>query len=437
MILSRFRQQVLRVLGSPELRPVDAAALFALVQVLFTSLFAMLIYIGLQHPDAPAGRLETLRQAWTVQTRILIPVNICLVLLCLIARRLSPTNQILAHLSLQFTVLVALWGGYLQGLYTHIFGISALIGVPLAGLVFFAVSIVRSAVITFVLGALALTIAEQLNLIPYAPLFPDSPVRDGHLDTRFLLQSSLLPVLISVTGLLLFIGVTQRLRRATALIRRYLPVQLAERILTGEYGETGHPERRRLTLFFSDVVGFTSAADRMEPEDLATLLNEYLSEMTRVAERFGATINQFVGDGIMIFFGAPEATTDQDHALRAVRMATAMQQRMSDLGEKWFAAGIQTPFRIRIGINTGTASVGDFGSLGRLTYSAIGNQTNLTARIQAACEPGRVLISHTTWALVKDEIPCKDRGEIQVEGLHYPVRVYEVTWEASREPRGA
>jgi class 3 adenylate cyclase len=409
--------------------------MFALAQVLFTSLFAVLIHLGLQQPDAPAAQLEVRRQAWIVQTRIVIPVNVCLVLLGLIARKRSPESHLLAHLSLQFTVLVALWGAHLQGLYTNVFGISALVGVPLAGLVFFAVSIVRPAVITFVLGALVITIAEQLHAIPYAPLLPSSPIRDGHLDTRFLLLTSLLPMLMSVTGIFLFIGVTQRLRRATSLIRRYLPIQLAEKILAGEHGETGQPERRRLTLFFSDVVGFTSVADRMEPEDLAALLNDYLSEMTRIAEAFGATINQFVGDGIMIFFGAPEATTDQDHALRAVRMATEMQQRMSDLAERWFAAGIQIPFRIRIGINTGTASVGDFGSVGRLTYSAIGNQTNLTARIQAACEPGRVLISHTTWALVKDEIPCEDRGEIQVEGLHYPVRVYEVAWEASREPR--
>jgi class 3 adenylate cyclase len=238
---------------------------------------------------------------------------------------------------------------------------------------------------------------------------------------------------MSVTSVLLLLDVTQRLRRATALIRRYLPVQLAERILAGEHAEAGQPERRRLTLFFSDVVGFTAAADQMEPEDLAALLNDYLSEMTRVAEGYGATINQFVGDGLMIFFGAPEATNDQDHALRAVRMAASMQRRMSTLGERWFRAGIQTPFRIRIGINTGTASVGDFGSTGRITYSAIGNQTNLTARIQTACEPGGILISHTTWALVKDQIPCKERGEIRVEGLHYPVRVYEVAWESLQE----
>jgi adenylate cyclase len=425
-MLTHLRQQVLRVLGSPELRPVDGAVLFALGQVLFTPVFALIIYISLHRHDVSAEQLEILRRAWIVQTRIIIPFNVGLLLMGLVVRKRAPGDRILAHLSIQSTMLVALWGTYLQGLYTHVFGVTALLGIPIAGLALFSVPIVRAAVITFLVGALAITVAEQSRLIPYAPLFPTQPVQDGHLSTRFLLETSLLPMFMTVVSVLVLIGVTQRLRRATALIRRYLPVQLADKILAGDHEAAAHPERRRLTLFFSDVVGFTAAADRMEPEDLAALLNEYLSEMTRIAEGFGATINQFVGDGIMMFFGAPEATTDQDHALRAVRMATAMQRRMSELSAKWFSAGIQTPFRIRIGLNTGTASVGDFGSGGRITYSAIGNQTNLTARIQAACEPGNVLISHTTWALVKDEIPCEERGEIAVAGLHYPIRVYEV-----------
>lgn len=240
-------------------------------------------------------------------------------------------------------------------------------------------------------------------------------------------------MLLAVITAFIFVASIERLRRATGLIRRYVPAQLATRILTGEHALRAAPERRKVTLFFSDVVGFTEAADRMEAEDLSALLNEYLSEMATIADAFGATLNQFVGDGIMIFFGAPDATRDEDHALRAVKMAEAMQRRMGELREKWFQEGIQEPFQIRIGINTGVASVGDFGSAGRITYSAIGNQTNLTARIQAACEPGRILVSHTTWALVKDQIAYKEHGEIQVKGLHYPVRVYEVPWEASQE----
>jgi class 3 adenylate cyclase len=217
-----------------------------------------------------------------------------------------------------------------------------------------------------------------------------------------------------------------RIDRSARLISRYVPSQLAEKIARGEHTESCRPERTRLTVFFSDIEGFTEASDRLDPEDLADLLDEYLSEMVAIADRHGATINQIVGDGIMAFFGAPQATTDRDHALRAVRMALAMQARMNELKDIWVTRGIQRPLRIRIGINTGHASVGDYGSPGRKLYSAIGVQTNLAARIQARCEPGAILISNSTWALVQDQVPCVDCGELLVKGMRYPVQVYEV-----------
>ncbi len=227
------------------------------------------------------------------------------------------------------------------------------------------------------------------------------------------------------------------LERSNRLIRRYVPAQLAQQILAGEYREDSKPQRRKLSIFFSDVQGFTDASDEIDPEELASILNEYLSEMTAIADRYGATVNQLVGDGIMIFFGAPTATDDRDHAVRAVRMALDMQQRMQELRSLWFKRGFQRPFQIRIGINTGFASVGDFGSEGRKLYSGIGVQTNVAARIQAHCEPGKVLISHTTWALVHDEITCADKGEVQFKGVHYPIRVYEVVETLSVAPASA
>jgi class 3 adenylate cyclase len=96
------------------------------------------------------------------------------------------------------------------------------------------------------------------------------------------------------------------------------------------------------------------------------------------------------------------------------------------LQEKWFKEGVQVPFRIRIGVNTGVANVGSFGSAGRKDYTAIGNQVNVAARLQAACPAGKILISHTTWALVHGGIPVQESGELAVKGVHYPVRTYLV-----------
>src|SRR5439155_17171780 len=126
--------------------------------------------------------------------------------------------------------------------------------------------------------------------------------------------------------------------------------------------------------------------------------------MVLIAEQYGATVDKFIGDGLMIFFGAPLDPHEPNHAVRAVRMAMAMQHRIPALRERWRRRGFEEPLEIRIGINTGIASVGAFGARGRMDYTAIGRQVNLAARLQVACDPERILISHSTWVLVKDEI---------------------------------
>jgi class 3 adenylate cyclase len=130
----------------------------------------------------------------------------------------------------------------------------------------------------------------------------------------------------------------------------------------------------------------------------------------------------------MIFFGAPQCTSDQDQAIRAVEMGIEMQKAMCDLRLKWAQAGIPHPFHIRIGINTGQASVGAFGSQQRLEYTAIGRQVNLAARIQAHCTPDHVLISQSTWALVHDKVSCVTQGQVMFHGLHEHMEIYDVQW---------
>jgi len=146
--------------------------------------------------------------------------------------------------------------------------------------------------------------------------------------------------------------------------------------------------------------------------------------MTALAAKYGATVDECVGDAVVCFFGAPAATDDRDHALRAARMALAMNRRVAGLEPHWQRFGARRPPRIRIGVNTGVASIGSFGSNRRMDYTAIGRQVNLAARLEAQCEPGSVLTSHSTYALVRDEIPCRPEGGIRVKGIHHPVQVY-------------
>jgi len=299
---------------------------------------------------------------------------------------------------------------------------------------------------SFLAIGLALETAAWNGVIPYAPFFRIVAMPEGKVLGSWLVVSWVLAISMTVLSMELFgyifarwrdrenqlaeahllLGASNaRLQEATSLIRRYVPAQLADGILSGQFTREGKWERRKLTLFFSDIRGFTDASDELEAEDLSRVLNEYLSEMSAIADRHGGTIDKFVGDAIMIFFGAPVATDDRDHALRAIRMATEMQVRMEELGRKWLNEGIENPFQIRIGINTGVATVGNFGSEGRMDYTAIGKQVNLAARLQSHCTPGKILVSHSTWALVKDDIPCRPMGEITVKGIHHPVKTYE------------
>jgi class 3 adenylate cyclase len=228
------------------------------------------------------------------------------------------------------------------------------------------------------------------------------------------------------------------LARANEMISRYVASQVAEKIRAGRYDEVDRHERRKLTIVFSDIKDFTAMAERLEPEDLSALLNEYLSEMSAIAKHHGGTIDKFVGDAIMVLFGAPVAYSDREQAVRAVRMGTEMQNQLSVLREKWQRHGVEQDVAIRIGVNTGQATVGNFGSNERMDYTAIGRQVNLAARLQAHCEPGRILVSHSTWMLIRDEIACVEKGEIQVKGFEHPVRAYEVAPSADRpSPDGA
>jgi class 3 adenylate cyclase len=223
-------------------------------------------------------------------------------------------------------------------------------------------------------------------------------------------------------------AVNRQMESAQEILSRYVAPQFARKIFEGGVEDVGQHQRRKLTLFFSDIADFTVAADRLEAEALAWLLNDYLDEMVTIALAHGGTVAQITGDGMFIFYGAPEATNDTDQALRCVGMAIAMQKRMRELSAKWSAKGIDEPLRIRCGINTGVVTVGGFGAKGRREYTAIGLQTNLAARLEAACEPGQILISHATWSLVGTQIPCTEKGAISVKGYSRPISTYQVVW---------
>ena len=209
-------------------------------------------------------------------------------------------------------------------------------------------------------------------------------------------------------------------------LAKYLSPQVYDSIFRGKQEVKVASSRKKLSVFFSDIADFTETADKLQSEELTHLLNHYLTEMSEIALAHGATIDKYVGDAILIFFGDPETKGIKEDALACVRMAIAMRDRMEGLQRHWRETGIERPLRCRMGIHTDYCTVGNFGSESRLDYTIIGGGVNTASRLESAAEPGEILISFETYAQVKDEIRCKEKGHIQVKGLAYPVTTYGV-----------
>jgi len=209
-------------------------------------------------------------------------------------------------------------------------------------------------------------------------------------------------------------------------LSKYLSPQLYKSIFSGEKNVEVASQRKKLTIFFSDIAGFTETTDLLESEELTYLLNQYLREMSAIALEYGATIDKFIGDAIMLFFGDPESKGARDDAIACVKMAIAMQQRMRDLQAEWRERGQEHVFQLRIGINTGFCTVGNFGSDDRVDYTIIGNEVNLAARLQSHADLGGILLAHETNSLVKDVVLAEETGTITVKGFSTPVRTHRV-----------
>jgi class 3 adenylate cyclase len=219
---------------------------------------------------------------------------------------------------------------------------------------------------------------------------------------------------------------TSALEQLSSQLAKYLSPQVYESIFTGRSKVAVASRRKKLTIFFSDLEGFTETSERLESEDLTQFLNHYLTEMSKIALQFGGTIDKYVGDAILIFFGDPDTQGVKADAVACVKMAIAMSKRMRQLDSVWRASGIEKPPRFRTGINTGFCTVGNFGSEDRMDYTIIGSGVNLARRLEQMAPPGEILISYETYAHVKHQICCEARGEINVKGFSHAVATYQV-----------
>ena len=233
-------------------------------------------------------------------------------------------------------------------------------------------------------------------------------------------------VLVSNAGLSRIRDHHDRLRGVTDQISKYISPQIYRCISEDSIPVGIRAARKNLTVFFSDIENFTELTDNMEAEGLTQLLNEYLDEMAQIVLEHGGTIDKFMGDGLMVFFGDPVSRGSHADALACVSMALQMRKKMKLLREKWQHDGITRPLHIRIGINTGYCTVGNFGSESRLDYTIIGNSVNIASRLEMAAARDEILIPNETYLLIKDQVICHVKPELRVKGIGRPIQVYQV-----------
>jgi adenylate cyclase len=183
--------------------------------------------------------------------------------------------------------------------------------------------------------------------------------------------------------------------------------------------------KKEITIFFSDIEGFTSLSEKLEPSELVAFLNEYLREMTEIILKHEGTLDKYEGDAIMAFWNAPLPT--QNHALKACESALDNQKKLAELRNKWRKEG-KPDVAIRIGINTGAAVVGNMGSENRFDYTAMGDNVNLASRLEGINKEYRtgIVVSESTYEAVKDHLVCRELDLIRVKGKSVPVRIFEL-----------
>jgi class 3 adenylate cyclase/HAMP domain-containing protein len=218
----------------------------------------------------------------------------------------------------------------------------------------------------------------------------------------------------------------EEIKRASEL-KRYLSPQLAESILAGTIEVNLGSRRKNLTVFFSDIRGFTEMSERVEPEELVDSLNQYLSGMTELVFKYGGTLDKYIGDAIMVFFGDP--ISYDDHAQRAVQMALEMRQRLAELQRQWFVDQ-REPLTVGMGISTGYVTVGNIGSSGRMEYTVVGNHVNLASRLAGKAAAGQILVAERTLLACREIVEAREVDEVELKGVSRPIKIYDVNERA-------
>ena len=216
-------------------------------------------------------------------------------------------------------------------------------------------------------------------------------------------------------------------------LKKYFPQKIVDRIL-GQDGDVAvAAERRRTTIVFTDLAGFTRLSEQNPPETVTTLLNEYLDEMVALIDAHGGTLDKIMGDGIMVLFGAADDMAPERQAVGALRMASEMQAAMGRLAASWRAGGLEQDVALRVGVHQADVTVGNFGSQDLVEFTAIGRGVNLAARLESAAPVGGVLASFDVYALAREALAFGEPVALHLKGIDGEVPAYPLVLGAAAD----
>lgn len=217
-------------------------------------------------------------------------------------------------------------------------------------------------------------------------------------------------------------------------LTRFIPLQIWQPIVQSDDSVDVFNKRAKLSIMFSDIVGFTEISDSLSADNVADILNTYMQCMTTIANKHGAVLDKFIGDGMVCFFGAPSSQGPRQDALNCVAMAIDMRREMRRLRQQWRLMGFEGLY-VRIGITTGYCHVGNFGSNSRLSYTIIGKEANLAARLESIAGKGDILISQATHDYICHDYECKHIGAFKLKGFDEKVETWQVLDPSINESR--
>lgn len=373
-------------------------------------------------------------------SRIVVLIWLFFLFLGMFLRKRMPENRSFAHAAVQYDAIHVALVCYAFGLATHPGPFLLAMALGTVNFLLFDRSIALPWIVTFLLLTIGLTLLTEFGAIPYAPIYARAPFGAGHIETSYLVGTTFLAIMVFLLMLLFIAHVFSRWRDREAKVAemsdllkkmfgRYLSTEVMNAIIEDPAGFELGGERRKVTIMMTDLRGFTAMSERLDPEQVVQLLNAYFEVMVEVVLKYSGTINEIIGDALLVIFGAPKEMPDRSQ--QAIACAISMQQAMAKVNEENREKGLPE-LEMGIGLNEAEVIVGNIGSAKRSKYAVVGSGVNMASRIESYTVGGQILISESVKKEAGDILRVDSQREVFPKGAETPLKIYEVGGIAGR-----